>query len=52
MSGYVNTFKIKDVNKDNKLMSFHTDDCTIWTEIEDSTKILNQMLYLFMMIDI
>ena len=42
MSGYVKTFKDKDGNKDNKLMSFHIDDekqlknCkAIWNKIQD-----------------
>ena len=44
MSGYVKTFKVKDVDKDkgNKLMPFRTDDekllekyKAIWTEIDD-----------------
>ena len=44
MSGYVNTFKVKDEDEDtnNKLMSLHIDDeklweqyKTIWTKIED-----------------
>ena len=47
MSGYVKTFKFNEENKDrnNKLMSFHTDDKKlleqykgIWTKIEDFKK--------------
>ena len=49
MSGYVETFKVEDGDKEknNKLMSFRTDDHkllkkykTIWTKIKD-LKILN-----------
>ena len=44
MSGYIETFKAKEGDKDksNKLMSFHIDDerllekyKTVWTKIED-----------------
>ena len=52
LSGYVKTFKVKN----NKLMFFCMDDDkllvkykTIWIKIEDLKKILNWILYQFMM---
>ena len=48
MSGYVKTFEDKDGDKNNKLMYLCIDDDkllekykTIWTKIEDISKILN-----------
>ena len=59
MSAYVKTFEDKGGDKNNKLMYLCIDDDkllekykTIWTKIEDISKILNQMLYQFMMVDI
>ena len=59
MRGYVKTFKDKDVNKDNKLMSFSIDDEKLFKKSIKpfglklrTWKILNWMLYLLMMIDI